>query len=41
MKLVVGLGNPGKNYEKNYHNAGFLVLDSFLSRYELTLQKQK
>ncbi len=41
MKLVVGLGNPGKNYEKNYHNAGFLVLDSFLSRYDLTLQKQK
>ncbi len=41
MKLVVGLGNPGKSYEKNYHNAGFLVLDSFLARYNLTLQKQK
>jgi peptidyl-tRNA hydrolase, PTH1 family len=27
MKVLVGLGNPGKEYEKNRHNAGFIILD--------------
>ena len=30
IKLIIGLGNPGKEYEKTYHNAGFLAIDFFV-----------
>jgi PTH1 family peptidyl-tRNA hydrolase len=39
IRLVVGLGNPGKEYERTRHNAGFWLLERFASANGIALRK--
>jgi len=40
MKLIVGLGNPGKKYEQTRHNIGFMVIDSLSKKYNVTMTEK-
>jgi PTH1 family peptidyl-tRNA hydrolase len=37
LKMIVGLGNPGKQYQHNRHNVGFMVVDRFAARHKIDL----
>jgi len=39
MRVIFGLGNPGKDYEQSRHNIGFRVIDKLSQEYRIELNK--
>ncbi|HXH40380.1 MAG TPA: aminoacyl-tRNA hydrolase [Thermoanaerobaculia bacterium] len=41
MKLIVGLGNPGAEYERSRHNVGWMVVDAFARKFRIAVSKHE
>lgn len=41
MKIVVGLGNPGKKYAETRHNLGFMVVEELAKRFRIDREESK
>ena len=41
MKLVVGLGNPGRKYQGTRHNLGFEVVDELARRWQIDMGRER
>jgi len=39
MPLIVGLGNPGKKYEKTRHNVGYVAIDAIAANFQFPIFK--
>ena len=39
--MIVGLGNPGRQYETTRHNAGFICIDTLADKYDIKISKLK
>ncbi len=37
--LIAGLGNPGRQYERNWHNAGYMALEILSQRHAIAINK--
>ncbi|HYH10511.1 MAG TPA: aminoacyl-tRNA hydrolase [Thermoanaerobaculia bacterium] len=41
MRLIVGLGNPGPEYEKTRHNVGWQVVDAFAKKFRIDVTRHE
>lgn len=41
MKLIVGLGNPGAEYERTRHNVGWMVVEAFARKFRIDVAKHE
>lgn len=39
--LIVGLGNPGRQYEGTWHNCGYMALERFAQRHDISLRRAR
>ena len=40
MFFIIGLGNPGRKYEKSRHNAGFMAVDRFAASHQISVHEK-
>ena len=41
MKMIIGLGNPGKEYAQTKHNVGFMVVDAIADELNVSVEKRQ
>ncbi|MEA2571353.1 MAG: peptidyl-tRNA hydrolase, family [Acidobacteriota bacterium] len=41
MKLIIGLGNPGGEYERTRHNVGWMVVDAFAKKFRIDITEHE